>query len=84
MTNSVITIDPDIQSGTPVFTGTRVPVKSFFDYISTGETIETYLSDYPYVTINQLYSLMNLSGQLFLKITKTNFYEDSNRLKSTI
>ena len=57
MINSVITIDPEIQSGSPVFTGTRVPVKSFFDYISNGETIEAYLEDYPYITKEQMYAL---------------------------
>lgn len=53
-TTSVITIDPKIQSGQAVFTGTRVPVKSFIDYITTGESIETYLEDYPYVTKEQI------------------------------
>lgn len=62
MNNSIITIDPDIQSGIPVFTGTRVPVKSFFDYISTGETIETYLEDFPYISQKQIYSLINILG----------------------
>jgi len=63
MQNSVITIDPDIQSGIPVFSGTRVPIKSFFDYITTGESIETYLEDYPYVTREQIQALLSLEEE---------------------
>lgn len=76
MNNSVITIDPEIQSGMPVFTGTRVPVKSLFDYISTGESIESYLQDYPYVTQEQVYALLGLLGDWFFKTTETLFYEN--------
>ncbi|MBM2816243.1 MAG: hypothetical protein HW421_3005 [Ignavibacteria bacterium] len=77
MTNSIITIDPEIQSGSPVFSGTRVPIKSFFDYISTGETIESYLEDYPYITQEQVYALMTLMGDLFIKTTDTIFNENT-------
>ena len=45
-----ITIHPDIQSGAPVFTGTRVPVKCLFDYLKGGETLEEFLKQYPSVT----------------------------------
>ena len=37
------------MSGTPVFTGTRVPVQSLFDYIETGETIDEFLENFPSV-----------------------------------
>jgi len=60
MKTSIITIDPEIQSGQPVFTGTRVPIKTFFDYLTTGETIEAYLEDYPYVTKAQIQALLSL------------------------
>lgn len=36
-TAQVIHVDPDVLGGTPVFTGTRVPVKSLFDYIEAGD-----------------------------------------------
>jgi len=35
--------DPEILSGTPVFTGTRVPVRSLFDYLEGGDTLEEFL-----------------------------------------
>ncbi len=76
MNNSIITIDSEIQSGMPVFSGTRVPIKSFFDYISTGESIESYLQDYPYVTKEQIYAFMGLLGNWFFKTTETLYYEN--------
>ena len=45
-----ITIHPDIQSGAPVFTGTRVPIKCMFDYLKGGETLEEFLRQFPSVT----------------------------------
>ncbi len=44
-----INIDPETMSGTPVFTGTRVPVKALFDYIETGETVDEFLKNFPSV-----------------------------------
>ena len=44
-----INIDSETMSGTPVFTGTRVPVQSLFDYIETGETIDEFLENFPSV-----------------------------------
>lgn len=76
---SVITIDSEIQSGAPVFTGTRVPIKSFFDYLTTGENIETYLEDYPAVSRQQIEELLRMVFHLFEKTTQTLFYEDFNR-----
>ncbi len=38
-----------ISSG-PIFTGTRMPVKTFFEYIEIGETLETFLGDFPSVS----------------------------------
>ncbi len=45
-----INIDPETMSGTPVFTGTRVPVQNLFDYIEGGEDLEEFLDDFPSVT----------------------------------
>ena len=45
----LITVDPDIVWGTPVFRGTRVPIKALFDHLE-GSTLEEFLSGYPSVT----------------------------------
>jgi uncharacterized protein (DUF433 family) len=44
---SVITKDPDILGGTPVFRGTRVPIQTLFDYLEGGETLEDFLEGFP-------------------------------------
>jgi antitoxin HigA-1 len=49
-----VTIDPEIMSGTPVFTGTRVPVSILFDHIDNGETIEEFLIGFPGVSREQV------------------------------
>jgi uncharacterized protein (DUF433 family) len=46
MDEKVINIDPDILGGTPVFFGTRVPIKNLFDYLETGDSIEVFLEDF--------------------------------------
>ena len=75
MYKNIITIDPEIQSGSPVFAGTRVPIKSLFDYLYTGESIDNYLEDYPYVKKKQVLALLAIAVKLFLKTTETLFYE---------
>jgi uncharacterized protein (DUF433 family) len=45
-----VTVDPEIQSGAPVFTGTRVPVKNLFDYLEEGDSLDTFLDQFPTVT----------------------------------
>ena len=49
MNYGAINIDPDTMGGTPVFTGTRVPVQALFDYIETGETLDEFLENFPSV-----------------------------------
>ena len=53
MEGRVINIDPEILGGTPVFVGTRVPVKALVDYIEGGHTLDDFLDDFPTVTCAQ-------------------------------
>ena len=48
--NEVITKDPDILGGTPVFRGTRVPFQTLLDYLEGGQTLFEFLEDFPTVT----------------------------------
>ncbi len=48
--NLPIVIDPDIMSGTPVFAGTRVPVRTLFDYLMDGCTLAEFLDNFPTVS----------------------------------
>jgi uncharacterized protein (DUF433 family) len=49
----VIHADPGVQSGTPVFVGTRVPATSLFDWLEGGATLEEFLDNFPSVTREQ-------------------------------
>ena len=50
MNPKLITVDPEIHSGTPVFAGTRVPIKTLFDHLEAGEPLEVFLDDFPSVS----------------------------------
>ena len=60
----VINIDPEILGGTPVFFGTRVPIKNLFDYLETGDTIQIFLDDFEGVSKNQVIKLLEMSQKL--------------------
>jgi uncharacterized protein (DUF433 family) len=49
----IIHSDPDILGGTPVFVGTRVPVRILLDYLVGGEPLEEFLDNYPSVSREQ-------------------------------
>ena len=49
MAHNLISVDPHVQGGVPVFFGTRVPVKNFFDYLAAGESLDQFLDDFPSV-----------------------------------
>lgn len=63
----IINIDPQILSGTPVFNGTRVPVKNLFDYIETGENIDSFLQDFPSVKKEQAITLIETAEKLIME-----------------
>ena len=48
--NGVITRNPKILGGTPVFRGTRVPFQNLLDYLEGGETLDEFLDDFPTVS----------------------------------
>jgi uncharacterized protein (DUF433 family) len=58
MAKSTVSSSPDIIGGTLVFTGTRVPVQTLFDYLKDGETIDSFLDGFPTVSREQVLSLV--------------------------
>jgi uncharacterized protein (DUF433 family) len=50
---SVIHTDPEILGGTPVFVGTRVPLKTLIDYFESGLPLDEFLDDFPTVSREQ-------------------------------
>jgi uncharacterized protein (DUF433 family) len=51
---------PDILGGTPVFVGTRVPVKTLYDYLEAGDSLDEFLNDFPSVTREQAIAALEL------------------------
>ena len=47
--DTIVYSDPDILGGTPVFRGTRVPLKNLVDYLAAGDTLEEFLVHFPSV-----------------------------------
>jgi uncharacterized protein (DUF433 family) len=54
MKHAVISRDPEIMGGTPVFSGTRVPVQTLLDYLEAGESSDEFLAGFPTVTRAQV------------------------------
>jgi uncharacterized protein (DUF433 family) len=54
MDTRLINSDPEILSGTPVFAGTRVPVKNLTDCLEAGDSIDEFLEDFPSVKRDQI------------------------------
>ncbi|MEO6393204.1 MAG: DUF433 domain-containing protein [Pyrinomonadaceae bacterium] len=56
--SNLITTDPELLGGTPVFIGTRVPVQNLFDCLADGETVDEFLDQFPTVTREHVLAVM--------------------------
>ena len=61
---SVVRSDPDVLGGTPVFAGTRVPLKNLVDYLAAGDPLERFLDHFPSVTREQAVAALEIAGDL--------------------
>ena len=64
--SSVVHSDPDILGGTPVFVGTRVPVRTLLDYLAAGDTFEEFLDHFPTVSREQAVAAMGQANDLLV------------------
>lgn len=64
MNKKSVTINKEILGGTPVFSGTRVPVQILFDYVEGGHTIDDFLKSFPTVKKSQVMSVLHKAEQL--------------------
>ncbi len=64
--SSVVSCDPDILGGTPVFVGTRVPVGTLLEYLEGGDTLADFLEDFPSVTHAQAVAVLELARQMLV------------------
>ncbi len=60
----VVHSDPEILGGTPVFVGTRVPVKNLYDYLEGGDSLDDFLEDFPSVTREQAVAALELAREM--------------------
>ena len=67
MKNDVIEINPEKVSGTPVFAGTRVPIKNLFDYLEGGESLEDFLKGFPPVSREQAVAVLEMAEKSLIK-----------------
>lgn len=58
MVDKVIDRNPDILGGTPVFAGTRVPVRILMEHLEAGDRLDEFLEDYPTVSRTQAIALL--------------------------
>lgn len=67
VSHQLITKSPDVLSGTPVFAGTRVPVKNLLDYLRAGDSVDTFLEDFPSVSREQVDAVLTLAEILLME-----------------
>ena len=58
---TVVHSDPEILGGTPVFVGTRVPVKSLYDYLEAGDSLDEFLDSFPSVSREQAIAALEMA-----------------------
>ena len=56
--SAIVSRSPDVMSGAPVFTGTRVPVQTLLEYLEGGESIDDFLAGFPSVTRAQVVAVL--------------------------
>jgi uncharacterized protein (DUF433 family) len=61
---SVVRCDPEVLGGTPVFAGTRVPIKNLMDYLAAGDSLDRFLDHFPSVTREQAVAALELANDL--------------------
>jgi uncharacterized protein (DUF433 family) len=62
--SNLVTRDPDILGGTPVFAGTRVPIDTLMAHLKAGDSLETFLGDFPSVSRQQAEAALDLAAEL--------------------
>ena len=63
VSNPVISRDPEVMGGTPVFAGTRVPVRILTDHLLDNYTLNYFLDQYPTVSREQAEGFLELARE---------------------
>lgn len=70
MTDKLIDRDPDILGGTPVFSGTRVPVRILTEHLEAGDRLEEFLGDYSTVSRKQAIELLERATAMLVAASR--------------
>jgi uncharacterized protein (DUF433 family) len=63
-----IAIDPEILSGAPVFSGTRVPIDALINNLEAGLTLDEFLDNFPTVSREQALQVLEFSKNTLLRL----------------
>jgi uncharacterized protein (DUF433 family) len=63
----IVSTDPDVLGGTPVFAGTRVPVQNLIDYLEGGDSLEEFLDDFPTVSREQAIAALEVAKEALVR-----------------
>ena len=64
--SNIIYSDPELMGGTPVFRGTRVPIKNLIDYLEAGDSLDIFLEHFPSVTRQNAISVLELAKEMLI------------------
>ena len=67
MDDSIVTVSQEVMGGTPVFTGTRVPIQTLLDYLEGGQSIDEFLEGFPTVSRIQVISFLETAKSIMVK-----------------
>jgi len=73
-TRGIVHRDPEIMSGVPVFVGTRVPLKTFFDYLEGESGFTEFINDFPYLETQAIKVLENVTKMMLSVENSSNAY----------
>jgi uncharacterized protein (DUF433 family) len=68
--NPVVHCDPEILGGTPVFVGTRVPLRNLIDYLEHGYSLDEFLDDFPTVSRDQVVAALEAAHEVVTADTR--------------
>ena len=71
----LISKDPEVLGGTPVFSGTRVPIESLFDHLEAGVSLDEFLDDFPTVSRDQAVALLEIANKILNSKDLEKLYE---------
>ena len=64
----IVTRNPEILGGTPVFAGSRVPIQNLVDYLAAGEPLSEFLADFPTVEREQVETFLERAKDALLAL----------------